>query len=501
MQTQAIRRFTERKDKQEKNMNNQLLQSIRDEFGERATSLPMERELYSRDLAPVPALIVDPLFLTVPDLIVRPRSTRDISSLVRRCAAEGIPITPRAGASTVFFNTVPVRGGVVIDLNALDGVIALDERGMTVNVKAATTWSDLETYLNARNLSCKTMPSSAPVATVGGWLCMMGYGIGSLKYGSLISQVRSLEVVLPDGSVQCLSRASDPSIEWFAASEGTLGIVTEVELEIRAKTPMKHFLLGVPDNLEAKQIINQLIGAKTKPYNIHYSDQRFVSGLKEISLSDVLSDMGGLLIADYEGSDEDLSEAEASIQQLLKDHPSVRLLPEAAANQEWEERYKSIRIKRGGPAVLGGEVWLPIGNLPAYLDDIRKLSDRYSVEFMSYGHIVSPGRATVMTMFFADETKVLRYIINLSLVKKIQDVAYRHGGSPYGVGLWNTPYLGRIFTSSWLKTLKDRKRRLDPKGVMNPGKLYSAPFMLNPINFKVGMEAFALVRRAFGKRW
>ena len=129
------------------------------------------------------------------------------------------------------------------------------------------------------------------------------------------------------------------------------------------------------------------------------------------------------------------------------------------------------------------------------------MAKAYSVNLMSYGHIVSPERATVMSMFFADETKTLQYIINLSLVKKIQDVGYRHGGCPYGIGLWNTPYLRRIYTSSQLKDLKVHKQRLDPQDVMNPGKVYSAPFMLNAFNFYMGMEVFALIRRILGKRW
>jgi len=482
-------------------MSKMLLQSIQEEFGNRASSSLMERELYSRDLGPVPALLVDPLFHTMPDLIVRPRTTEEVATLVRLCCAEGIPVTPRAGATTVFFDAVPVKGGIVIDLNEFSGVVALDAAGMTVTVKAATPWSDLESYLNARGLACKSVPSSAPAATVGGWLCMMGYGIGSLKYGSLISQVRAIEAVMPDGTVQRISRTSDPSLDWFAASEGTLGVITEIELEVRALTSMQHFLLHVPDNRRALLVMKMLLGAKIRPYNLHFSDQYFVRGLKDLGLSDALIDTGGLLVIDFEGSAKELSAAGKFVQQLMKEHASVTLLPEAMAESEWEERYKSIRIKRGGPAVLGGEMWLPINSLPAYLDDIQKMAKAYGVNLMSYGHIVSPERATVMSMFFADETKTLQYIINLSLVKKIQDAGYRHGGCPYGIGLWNTPYLRRIYTSSQLKDLKARKRRLDPQGIMNPGKVYRPPFMLNALNFYLGMEVFALIRRAFGKGW
>lgn len=477
------------------------IQSIQDEFGNRATSSPMECELYSRDLGPVPALLVDPLFKTLPDLIVRPKTTEEIVNIIRRANAEGIPVTPRAGATTVFFNAIPVKSGIVIDLNELSGVVALDEAAMTVTVKAATTWSDLEAYLNARRLACKSMPSSAPAATVGGWLCMMGYGIGSLKYGSLVSQVRSIEVVLPDGSVQRISRASNPSLDWFATSEGTLGIITEVELEIRQQTSMRHFLLHAPDILQAGQLMNKLTGAKIKPYNLHFSDQPFIRAMKNLGFSHVPTDSGCIVAVDYEGPADELTAAASIINNIVHQHAGVVLLPESLSEAEWEERFKSIRIKRGGPAVLGGEILLPVNSLAAYIDDIYKMAKAYGVNFMSYGHVVSPEHATVMTMFFADETKTIQYIINLSLVKKIQDAGYRHGGCPYGIGLWNTPYLGRIYSSSQIKKLRDRKKNLDPRDIMNPGKVYRTPLMLNALNFYLGMEVFALIRRLFGKGW
>lgn len=87
------------------------------------------------------------------------------------------------------------------------------------------------------------------------------------------------------------------------------------------------------------------------------------------------------------------------------------------------------------------------------------------------------------------------------MVKKIQDVGNRYGGCPYGVGLWNSPYLGRIYTPLQLKDIRNRKKKLDPRGVMNPGKLYRPPFILNPFFFYAAMEVLALTRRAFGKGW
>ena len=125
-------------------------------------------------------------------MVVRPADTEEVAEIMKTAFNHNIPVTPRAGASTVYFDSVPIKDGIVMDLNLIKGVVGVDEAGMTVTVKAGTTWSELDEYLNRRGLAPKSFPSSAPAASIGGWFCMMGYGIGSMKYGSLLSQVRSM---------------------------------------------------------------------------------------------------------------------------------------------------------------------------------------------------------------------------------------------------------------------------------------------------------------------
>ena len=480
----------------------EALLQIKKMSAERATDTPFECALYTRDLAPVPALLVDPLFRTMPDLVVRPAETGEVSAILKLASAGGIPVTPRAGASTVYFNTVPARGGIVLDLNLLRGVVELDEEKLTVTVGAATTWGELEHYLNARGLAPQSVPSSAPSASIGGWFAMMGYGIGSLKYGSLLSQVQVAEVVLPDGEIRDLTPDSDPSLDWFAASEGTLGIVTRLKIAIRRHHPMRHFLLHSPDLGEIAGVLAAVKDAGVKPYNLHFTDEACAQAMHRQGIAPDGVSGGCLLAIDYEGTPEELTAAGQTVDNLVAGSRTVSFLSPEAALDEWNERYKSLKLKRSGPSELGGESWLPVRSLTSYLTDIQQLARNLRLDLCTYGHVVSPERAIVMTMFFADETKVFDYIIGLSLVKKIHDVAYRHGGYPYGVGLWNTPYLSRIFTGSRLAELRDRKKRLDPAGVLNPGKLYKWPLMLNPLFFTIGMECLVRVgslRRGGGR--
>ncbi len=481
-------------------MKSDALEQIKQRFGDRAADSRFECGFYARDLAPVPALLVNPLFNTMPDLIVRPADAEEAAALLKMASAGHVPVTPRAGASTAYFNSVPVQGGIVMDLNLLKGVADFDESGMTVTAEAGTTWGELDEYLNVRGFALKSFPSSAPAASIGGWFCTMGYGIGSIKYGSLLSQVQAVEAVLPSGEIRRLTRHTDPPLDWFAASDGTLGVITRLELEIRKRTPMKHFLIAFADAGKMGRALEAILHAPVIPYNVHFADDRCALAMKSLGFSPADGEPAHILGIDYEGSEEDLRQAADVISAVTVADQTSRLFPAETAEREWAEKFNALRLKRGGPSVLGGEIWLPVKALPDYLTEIRKMAGRYGPDFISYGHVVTQDRATVMTLFHTDETRTVEYILDLSLVRKIHDAGRRHGGWPYGVGLWNTPYISRMFTPLQMAERRRRKQALDCRGIMNPGKGYRPPFMLNPFNFKVGMDLLAIARRAMGKR-
>ncbi len=479
-------------------MKSLIIDQLKQKLGNRATDSQFESSLYSRDLAPVPNLLVNPLFNTAADLVVRPIDTAEVAEILKISWDNDIPVTPRAGASTVYFDSVPIKGGIVMDLNLLKGIVALDESGMMVTVKAGTTWSELEKYLNGKGFALRSFPSSAPVASIGGWFCMMGYGIGSIKYGSLLSQVKAIELVLPNGEVKQLTSDSDIPLDYLAGSEGTLGVVTQLQVHVRKLTSMKHYLLKVKEP-DLSRVVNHIQGERMVPYNIHFSDQKYNAVMNKLGF--VADEFTGscTVAVDYEGSEDDLKAADAVISEMMSGDFEVELAEEKDANQEWKEKFLALRLKRGGPSQLGGEVWLPINNLNHYLDTIKEMDKKYTLGLVSYGHVATAEHAVVMTAFFADERKTIDYVLKLSMVKKIQDIGHRYGGKPYGIGLWNTPYIGYIFDNSQLAELRARKKELDPKGIMNPGKVYRPPLLLNSFNFKVAMNILAAVSRAVGR--
>jgi Fe-S oxidoreductase/FAD/FMN-containing dehydrogenase/glycine cleavage system H lipoate-binding protein len=467
-------------------------------LGERATTSELERELYSRDMAPVPSLLVTPLGLkTKPDIVARPETDEEVIRIVKHAARHNIPVTPRASGSTPYFDSVPTKGGILLDLNGFRGEPILNEGRLTVTVRAATRWQELDRWLRQRGFAVKSYPTSAPSATVGGWLNMEGCGIGSLRYGSVHEQVVSARVVLAEGQLMTINQDSKPPLSWFAGSEGTLGIVTECELSIRRKPVTEgHHLLAFSDIPSLQEAALAVASAALRPYNIHYMDPHYLQLVEEAGFS--VPDHRFLLAIDYDGDEEEVNKGNILVREVAA-WTGGQMLSAETALEEWKDRFEALRAKRRGPSMLAAETWLPLSSLNAYLTDVEKLGRRTGVRFFNYGHVVSPQNVVSFSMYRANERQVINYVMSLSLTKKLHDISQKYSGRPYGVGVWNTPYLDRIFSREELAQLRHRKELRDPYGIMNPGKIYWSLKLLPPLLFKPGMNFMALIRGTIGR--
>ncbi|MDR3589224.1 MAG: FAD-binding oxidoreductase [Negativicutes bacterium] len=477
-------------------MKPEICEKLQAMFGDRATTDRFEREFYQRDVAPVPDFLALPVARTLPDIVIRPHNTEEVAAVMKIAADGKIPVTPRAGGSTAFFNSVCVRKGILLDLNGLNKIVNIEVMQNTVRVQAGITWWELERTLNRHGLATRSYPSSARSATVGGWLVMLGYGIGSLKYGPLLDQVLTARVVLPDGQVRDLTRTSQPPVAWLAASEGTLGIVTEVELKLRPRPVSEwHGLAVFGDAGSALEFINHAVSLAAKPFNLHFSDPGCNAERFRLGLGSEQAARAFTVAFDADGTTEETAQAAREFDRCLQLAGGRDLGEEA--RQEWEHRFDSFLLKREGPSMIGAEIWLPLREFAAYLGAVARYDASQRLGLMSYAHIETTGQAMVMTAFHADERDTVGFLQGLALTKKLQDIGAKHGAAPYGIGLWNTPYLGRCHCPTELAELKERKKMLDPDNIMNPGKCYEAPLLLKPALFGLGMEVLAATRSLY----
>jgi alkyldihydroxyacetonephosphate synthase len=193
----------------------------------------------SRDWWPL-AMIWDDdgIAITTAAAVATPASPEEVASAARLCNDAGVPLTVAAGRSGVCGASMPVHGGVVLDLTALDGIVAVDDASLVLDVRAGTFGTPLEAALRAEHgVTLGHWPQSIDLSTVGGWLACRSAGQLSTRYGKIEDMVLGLDVVLADGRMLHTGGAPRAAVgpdlsQVFVGSEGTLGIITGARLRV-----------------------------------------------------------------------------------------------------------------------------------------------------------------------------------------------------------------------------------------------------------------------------
>ncbi|HZK84621.1 MAG TPA: FAD-binding oxidoreductase [Desulfosporosinus sp.] len=469
----------------------------------RATTDPFELAPYTRDVAYVPAILVHLLTNPLPKAVVQPISAEEISSVIKWAQQGKIPVTVRGGGSTAYFNCIPMKSGIVIDTNRLQGFsdIELDQvndRKM-VWVKAGMTWKDLDDGLRQRGCAVCSCPSSAPSATIGGWISMGGLGIGSVLYGSVHDQVIAIRSVTAAGDIVELAQATEPSdlqLKDLMGTEGTRGIITEIKLLVRDVPEKEEHLLAVFNNETDTGALMSWVGGEhfTSLYNVHFSSPEFIMTLQKAGYAHEIPPGKYSLEIDFEGKRGDVDNAIAQITSQVKLLGGT-LLAAGVGAEEWADRFKSLRLEQTQPSLLAAEMTLPVSQFATFYERLRQLGQKTNTLCVTYAHLVSPDMALVMVLYPSDELNLIRYVVDLSFTNNLYKLGNSLGGKPYVIGFWNTPYLGKIYDKEERDRRLQRKHAVDPHALLNPGKGYKPPnIILNSYVFGFAMLMLGFFR-------
>lgn len=455
--------------------------TLEEKLGTKATSDRFECSFYSRDLASVPDVMTKIMFNTMPDLVVRPASVEDIVEVIRFAAAQHCPVTSRAGATTAYMNTVPTNGGIVLDLNGLRGVLSVDKEALQVEVWCGTPWLEVEDVLNNNGLALCSYPSSGVAATVGGWFNTEGFGIGSIHYGGFHDLVEWAEVVLPSGEIIESERTGPYPLHWFLGKEGTLGVVTRIRFKVREQPEqILNMALGYQSMQNLQKGIQLLSNESVLPFNLHFSDNDCLA-MQQTAGFEVPFTNRHILAVSYQGHQAEVAGGKEAVLKIAK-LTEAEILAPSIAEEEWEERLYALKMKRGGPTMLAGESVLAVEKIADFHAAVKKINQRVAV----YGHMMGRDKVNILAQYYADDSKQMQYLFLLPRTKRIYDAAISRGGRPYGVGVWNSPYLQRAYPAQLLQERIRIKEQLDPANIMNPGKFYAPPRLLNPALFGLG---------------
>ena len=411
-----------------------------------------------------------------PFAVIRPSSSSEVSEILKVAHEMKVPVTPRGAATGLTGGAVPLHGGIVLDMTGMDQVIEVDDENMQVLLEPGVIHAGLNEALFEYGLFFPPDPGSSEMCTIGGMIANDASGMRSVKYGTTSSYVLGLEVVLPTGEIvntgsRCFKTSSGYDLKrLFVGSEGTLGIVTRARLRLRALPESRYLVLASFETLEdAGMGVVEVLKSGILPSACEILD--------EVAIAAIGLGEKPLIIFELDGMEDEAEIAALKVIEVCEGLGAECRIVESESEQAeiWDKRRMIgvviTRHKEGSVRVYESEdVILPIKNVVRMLREIERISEKFGIEIITYGHIGDGNLHTAMAIDVQDESEWERLF---KMSEEIYTTALKLGGSitgEHGVGVIRASYLKKEHPGS-LELMRTIKRAIDPTGIMNPGKM------------------------------
>jgi glycolate oxidase len=427
-------------------------------------------------------------FRSMPEAVVRPRSAKEISEIMKLANREKIPVTPRGAGSGLSGGAVPVHGGIVIATDRMNSILELDKENMMIIVEPGVITNDINEHIREHGLFYAGYPMSLETCYIGGNVAENAGGGKAIKYGVTSRYVLGLEVVLPTGEIVELGGRiiKDVTgyniIQLMVGSEGTLGIFTKIVLKL---IPIpKHQVDILCLFKSSEQAIDVVPKMMTEigiiPTSIEFMDRTAVKASCDY-LNETIpyEQAGAMLLISVDGSDKERVEKEyEALGEYCEKHGAIEVY--VADNATTSERVWKVRrnIAEAYGALTGlqsGEdIVVPPATIPNMVVEVAKLAKKHKVSAACYGHAADGNlhaRIVADPKWSHDEWKrVLPKILD-DLYTLVRKAGGRISGE-HGIGHKRKDYMRYVVSEEYMNVLRAIKRALDPNNILNPGKIF-----------------------------
>lgn len=422
----------------------------------------------------------------LPEVVVKPRTSEEISAILKLCNAALLPVTPRGAGTGLSGGALPHLGGVLLSTERLNQILEIDERNLQVTTEPGVITEVLQNAVKAKKLFYPPDPSSRGSCFIGGNIAENSGGPKAVKYGVVKDYVLNLEVVLPTGEIiwtgsNVLKNVTGYNLtQLLVGSEGTLGIVTKIVLKL-IPLPTHDLLMLVPfRNLEqAGEAVSAIFRAGFTPSALELIEidaLKIVSRLVDDAAVPITDDTAAHLIIEVDGTNPDvlMQEMEA-IGELLTQYDIGEIyFAEDATQKErlWKLRRRAAEAVKSVGYTIEEDTVVPRAALPALIRSMKELGKKHQVDVVCYGH-AGDGNLHVRIrkegMPNSYENPVVEKILT-----ELFEIVYQLGGTisaEHGIGLIQKRFMPIVFKEKNLSLMREIKKVFDPNGILNAGKI------------------------------
>ncbi|KND07298.1 FAD-binding protein [Bacillus paralicheniformis] len=425
-----------------------------------------------------------PQFQSMPDAVIAPRSTEEVSQLVKICNTHRIPIVPRGSGTNLCAGTCPTEGGIVLLFKHMNRILEIDEENLTITVQPGVITLDLIHAAEEKGLFYPPDPSSMKISTIGGNINENSGGLRGLKYGVTRDYVMALEVVLANGDIirtggkLAKDVAGYDLTRLFVGSEGTLGIITEATLKLIPAPETKKTVLALYQDIDsAAQTVSTIIAHKIIPTTLEFLDQPTIQVIEDFAKIGLPVHAKAVLLIEQDGTEEAVRRDIAVIEEICKKGNAVSVQTaqtEAEAENLREARRTALSaLARLKPTTILEDATVPRSEIAEMVKAINTIAEKHKISICTFGHAGDGNLHPTCTTDVRNSEEMKR------VEQAFEDIfkkAVELGGTitgEHGVGEMKAPYLELKLGKAGIAAMKAVKQALDPNSIMNPGKIFA----------------------------
>lgn len=424
------------------------------------------------------------IFHTTPEMIIQPRSTEQVSEVMKIADANNIPVVPRGAGTGLCGSAVPIKGGIVMDMSRMNKVLQISVGDLWAEVEAGCVYNDFNAAIGKYGFFFPCNPGSAEACEIGGMVAANASGMRAVKYGATRDFVLGLTFVKANGEIvnagtKTIKDSSGYQLaRLLCGSEGTLGIITKVTIKLLAKPKSTASCLCSFNSVhDAGKCISAIIAEPLIPASCELMDSVSIEAVNN-SQGNPLPDCKALIIVECDGEPEQVERDLKTVERIAKDIGATTVTATHDKKQiaAWTSARKAVMtslsaLKPGFSSVsLADDMGVPVSKIPDAVLAFQKIAEKYRVTIATYGHASDGNLHTKMLLDPLDKDEWDR---GVKAVSEIFDACIELGGTvtgEHGVGISKAPDFQKERATE-LSTIRAIKQAFDPKNILNPGKL------------------------------
>ena len=418
----------------------------------------------------------------MPLAVVKPDDTNDVSKVAAHAFENNHPIVPRGAGTGMTGGSVPLKNSIILSLEGMNGIIDIDEKNMIACVEPGVINGHLQEKLEEKGLFYPPDPASMKFCTLGGNVAENAGGPRAVKYGVTKDYVLGLETVLPHGRVLNTGGKNYKDVVGYdltrlmVGSEGTLGVITKIFLKVLPLPEEVTTLLCTFSKLdEAAQVVSSISSSSIIPRTLEIMDHASIQAIENYKKHGLPLDADALLLIEVDGSHSAVSNDAEKIADICASHNGKVSVADDiySRNRIWEARRSiSQALYSIKPSKINEDIVVPRGRVPEMLDELKRIADRYSLIIANFGHA---GDGNIHVNIMTDKKDKEEYEKAKRAVRDIFEATVKLEGTisgEHGIGLTKKDFINMELSEVSIKLMKEVKSVFDPKGIMNPGKIF-----------------------------